>query len=100
MKNLLNGAEDSPLFYDMKETCTILKLARKTLEKLVEIGAIKAFNVGTGTSKIYRFTPDSIYEFINGGNQTTTTTHKNIVKKIDKKLKSSIIKKTNPFARA
>ena len=97
MKNLLNGADDKPLFYDMKETCTILKLGRRTLDKLVETGAIKAFNVGTGTSKIYRFTPESIYEFINGSNIVTPKI--DIPKNITKKLNKNIPTKSNPFAR-
>lgn len=97
MKNLLQGANE-PLFYSMTETCTILKLSRRTLATLVEKGAIKAHNVGLGTSKVYRFTPDAIYDFINGYNNIPNNQKVDLPKlnKI-KTIKSN--NKTNPFAR-
>jgi hypothetical protein len=95
MKNLLQGANE-PLFYSMTETCTILKLSRRTLATLVEKGAIKAHNIGLGSSKVYRFTPESIYDFINGINVMPENQKISIPK--TPKL-NNIKSKTNPFAR-
>ena len=102
MKNniLLKGA-DTPLFYSMKEACEILNLSRKTLSVLVEKGAIKAVNVGLANSKVYRFTPDSIFDFINGYNANTVKKElpKAVTDNIKSKLNKQIHQRSNPFAK-
>jgi excisionase family DNA binding protein len=50
--------------YSVKEVAEFLKVAYRTVLKLIKTGKLKAYKVG---AKIYRITGAELQKFINGG---------------------------------
>jgi excisionase family DNA binding protein len=56
--------------YSLKEVADILNVSTATAKSLIENGSIRAKNIGQGTSKVYRVSPENLDAFINDDNDT------------------------------